>query len=63
MRQGSHGRSGSVAFWRTNVLVAVPTLLVEAIEAADLRPEDLIDVLSSDKAMMLYFSRRIFERH
>ena len=35
------------------MLVAVPTLLVEAIEAADLRPVDRTDVLSSDNAMMV----------
>ena len=56
LQEGSHGRSGSVAFWRTKVLVAVPTLLVEAIQAADLRPVDRIDVLSSDKAMVVQLS-------
>jgi hypothetical protein len=41
------------------VLVAVPTLLVEAIEAADLSPVNRTDVLSNDKAMIAQFSRRI----
>lgn len=56
LQEGSHGRSGRVAFWRTKVFVAVPTLLVEAMQAADLRPVDRTDVLSSDKAMVVQFS-------
>jgi len=43
------------------VLVAVPTFLVEAIVAADLSPVDRTDVLSSDKAMMVWISRCLYK--
>lgn len=44
------------------MLLAVPTLLVEAIEAADLRPVDRTEVLSSDKAMMVQISRGLYTK-